>query len=316
MRTVVVTGGNAGLGYACARAMVAAGGWHVVIACRDPDRAGGAVEALQAETSSERVEAIALDLASLASVRQCAAELPSRDLPPLHALVCNAGVQLVSGTSYTPDGFETTFAVNHLGHFLLVNLLLRHLVAPARIVLVSSGTHDPAQRTGMPAPRYRDVRSLARPDGRATAERESAGAAGRRAYTTSKLCNVLCAYELARRLQAEGRNGVTVNAFDPGLMPGSGLARDYGPIQRFAWHYLLPALRLFVPNVNSTRRSGAALARLILDPALEGVSGRYFAGMQEIRSSSESYDERKAAELWDASAALVGLHPGTALAVD
>ena len=98
-----------------------------------------------------------------------------------------------------------------------------------------------------------------------------------------------------------------MNAFDPGLMPGTGLARDYGALQRFGWKFVLPVLRLLAPNVNGTRRSGRALARLVTDPQLERVTGRYFQGFRDIPSSSESRDERKAAGLWTASTELVQL---------
>jgi len=183
--------------------------------------------------------------------------------------------------------------------------LLPQISAPARIVFVSSGTHDPDQWTGMPVPQLQDAVSLAHPkeDGAAA---ESAQKVGQRRYTTSKLCNILCAYELARRLQASGQT-VTVNAFDPGLMPGSGLARDYGPVSRFVWNFVLPALRLMVKNVNSTQTSGKNLARLILDPELASVTGKYFIGSTESPSSKESYDAVKARSLWEGSARLVGL---------
>jgi NAD(P)-dependent dehydrogenase (short-subunit alcohol dehydrogenase family) len=251
-----------------------------------------------------------LDLASLASIRAFTDALAERADPPLKAIVCNAGIQVVSGLSHTEDGFETTFGVNHLGHFLLVNRLLKRLVTPARVVFVASGTHDPAQRTGMPVPVYTDARTLAHP---APGPEANPGEVGRQRYTTSKLCNVLCTYELARRLETAGLSTpdapVTVNAFDPGLMPGSGLARDYSPLQRFAWNFVLPVLRWFMPNVNTTEASGQALARLVTDPALAGVSGRYFEGRREIRSSQASYDEAVARALWDTSAELVALQP-------
>jgi hypothetical protein len=149
----------------------------------------------------------------------------------------------------------------------------------------------------MPAPVYVDAHSLAhptRPDGNATA--------GRRRYTTAKLCNVLATYEFARRVPAEV---ATFNAFDPGLMPGTGLARDYGRLQRFAWRYLLPALTV-VPglNIHTPRRSGTALSRLVLDPELAGTTGAYFSGPRETRSSADSYDRAKAADLWDTSVTL------------
>jgi NAD(P)-dependent dehydrogenase (short-subunit alcohol dehydrogenase family) len=230
-------------------------------------------------------------------------DFASRALPPIGAIVCNAAIQVISGITYNNDGYETTFAVNHLGHFLLVNLLLRHLNDRARIVVVSSGTHNPEQFTGMPKPDYRDAIAAAKP----TSGADPANA-GRRAYTTSKLCNLMFTYELSRRLKAEGHDGICVTAFDPGLMPGTGLARDYGRFQKFLWNFALPALR-FIPGVNSTNKSGIDLARLVLDPGLEGVSSKYFVGHRSVPSSKESYDEHKAAELWESSVTMVRLKP-------
>jgi NAD(P)-dependent dehydrogenase (short-subunit alcohol dehydrogenase family) len=218
-------------------------------------------------------------------------------LAPLHAIVCNAGLQVVSGTEWTEDGFEMTFGVNHLGHFALVQGLLDELAHPARIVVVSSGTHDPSKHTGMPHPDYTSAADLAQP------RAEQSAGDGRRRYTTSKLCNVLFTYELDRRL-GHGGGGVAVNAYDPGLMPGSGLARDYPPVQRLAWRYLFPALRVF-PGVRSTRISGRYLAALASDSRFDGVTGEYFAGRRPIRSSADSYDRDKALDLWETSERLL-----------
>lgn len=125
-RTVVVTGSNAGLGYECAKAIAASGReWRVVLAVRSPEKGERAALRIAEETANPGVEAMGLDLASLASVRSFAKEFARRDdLPPVRSLVCNAGLQVVSGSIHTEDGFEETFGVNHLGHFLLVNLIL------------------------------------------------------------------------------------------------------------------------------------------------------------------------------------------------
>jgi light-dependent protochlorophyllide reductase len=292
-RTVVITGANAGLGLECARDLLARDpSWHVVLAVRNPDLGAAAVAELGAP---QRCSVIRVDLASLASVRDFVAAFAAAGLPPLHALVCNAGLQTVD-TKFTDDGVEMTFGVNHLGHFALVDGLLGHLQAPARIVVVASGTHDPKKFTGMPHPNYTSAEDLAHPAAGAPAN-------GRLRYTTSKLCNMLFAYELDRRL-GQGANGITVTAFDPGLMPASGLARDYSPSMRFVWGLVGPVLRL-LPNVNSTRTSGARLAALAVDPAFEGVTGRYYEGAKEIRSSADSYDTAKAADLWQTSERLV-----------
>ncbi len=299
-RTVVITGGAGGLGLETARAIASAGGgWCVALVDREQERAGEAAARLEKETGG-RVVPVKADLASLEEVRRFVRELPELGLPPVHGVVCNAGVSHgEGGLHYTRDGFEETFAVNYLAHFVLVNELLPQLAEQARIVFVSSATHDPEQSTGAPAPRYADVATLAHPT-------ETGKEDGRRRYTTSKLCIVMAVYELARRL---GDSGITVNAFDPGLMPGTGLAGGRGALYRFMWRYLLPMLVLLPINAHTPRTSGRNLARLILDPSLDGVTGRYFEGTRERRSSQESYDEAKAAELWTGSAALAGLNP-------
>lgn len=314
MNTAIVTGANTGLGFECARALVETHDWHVIIACRSAEKGREAVKRLSAQTGDKKIKAMTLDLASLESVRNFARDYAAEARPSLRAIVCNAATQIVTGRTYTKDGFETTFAVNHLGHFLLVNLMLAQMAPPARIVVVGSGTHDPAQTTGMPPPMYRRARFLARPDEDPKPLDDPNGTAGRRAYTTSKLCNLLFAYELDRRLRAEeagGTNGrsITVNAFDPGLMPGTGLARDYGMMARFAWRFVLPVLRPFVPNVNSVARSGRSLANIVTDPRLERISGKYFQGTRDVPSSKDSYDPAMATDLWETSASMVKLTP-------
>jgi light-dependent protochlorophyllide reductase len=291
-RTAIITGASSGLGLECARALLRSDpSWHVVLAVRDRSRGADAVSELG---EPHRCTVMQMDLASLASVRGFVESVGAVSLPPLHALVCNAGVQVVSGTEWTDDGVEMTFGVNHLGHFALVQGLLDKLAHPARILVVSSGTHDPGKHTGMPNPDYTSAAELAQPRVEQSAED------GRRRYTTSKLCNLLFTYELDRRLG----EGVTVNAFDPGLMPGSGLARDYPPLQRLAWRYLLPALRV-LPGVRSTRTSGRYLAALVNDARFDGVSGQYFAGPRPIKSSADSYDHDKALDLWETSERLL-----------
>ena len=321
-RTAIITGGNSGLGYECARSLLtgSSGGqpWHVIIACRDLHRADAAVERLRNELaatgSAGQVEAMRLNLASLQSVRDFASDVAHRledlNVPPVHALICNAGVQSGNAQTLTVDGFESTFGVNHLGHFLLVNLLTPLLASPSRIAVVASGVHDPAQKTGMPAPAWNKPVALARGELGRLGASDSDAKAARRRYSTSKLANVFFTYELARRLPA----GITVSAFDPGLMPGTGLAREAAAPLRWVWNQVLPRVipmlrRLVLANVHSPAESGAALARLVTDPTAADWSGNYFEGTREIRSSLESYDASRAAELWQASIELTGFQP-------
>jgi NAD(P)-dependent dehydrogenase (short-subunit alcohol dehydrogenase family) len=293
-RTAVITGANAGLGLECARSLLASDDtWHVVLAVRDSARGAAAVAELGAP---QRCTVLPMNLASLRSVRAVSGHLRDAGLPALRAVVCNAGLQVPDGTKLTDDGVEMTFGVNHLGHFALLQGLVAQLGRPARVVVVSSGTHDPAKFTGMPDPQYTSAEELAHPPAGTSDE-------GRRRYTTSKLCNLLFAYELDRRL-GQGADGVTVTAFDPGLMPGSGLARDYAPLAKFAWRYVFPVLRV-LPNVNSTRASGNRLAALAGDPKFDGVTGTYFEGTKPIRSSVDSYDRALARDLWETSERMV-----------
>lgn len=312
-RTVVITGGNTGLGLAAAKAIVESpqgAPWHVILACRDKSRAQAAVDQLTSDAGQAgQVEAMSLDLASLASIRTFAAELTNRlsagTTPPLHAVVCNAGVN--SGTTPTPtaDGFDPTFGVNHLGHFLLINELLPTLQPPARVVVVASGVHDPAQKSGVPAPAWNDPAALAHGQlGPASATDNSLIAAQRR-YSTSKLANVYFTYALARRLPP----GITANAFDPGLMPGTGLMREAPAPFRFIANHVLPHAipllrRVYSPNVHTAQESGANLAHLVTAPELAATTGGYFEGRSQIRSSDESYNDERAEELWNASVAL------------
>jgi light-dependent protochlorophyllide reductase len=295
-RTALITGATSGLGLRAAAELSRDPAWHVVVTGRDLERT-------QASASQIGAEARSLELGSLEDVRRFADDFGDRDRPPLRALVCNAGLQFLGESAPSMDGYDATFAVNHLGHFLLVGLLLEQLATPARVVIVSSGTHDPAQRTGMPEPRYTSAAELA-VSGSGWSSGDSPAVAGRRRYTTSKLCNVLFTYELERRF---GGEGITFNAFDPGLMPGTGLARDYPAYQQLAWRFLMPALTLFMSNVNTPQRSARALVALLNDPALEAVSGRYWSGRKQVDSSADSHDPAKGADLWKASLELTGL---------
>jgi NAD(P)-dependent dehydrogenase (short-subunit alcohol dehydrogenase family) len=322
-QTVVLTGGTSGLGYVCAQTIASAHtDWHLVLASRHESLAMQAINTLKRRTGNQQIEWIPLDLASLASIRTFASAFAARSLPPLHAIICNAGLQIVSGTMYTADSFEMTFGVNCLGHFLLVNLLLRSLVTPARIVFVSSTSHDPdrpktlmTRSMGLIPPHYSDARALAWPErsSQSNGQNELPRVMGMRRYATSKLCEVFYAYELARRLQAQGystpEHPIAVNAFNPGTTPGTGLARDASPLNRLGWNVLLPLLLPLFPGMSSPEASGKALARLVLDPDLQDVTGKYFEGMQERASSQESYDPSKAAQLWGTSASLVNLQP-------
>jgi NAD(P)-dependent dehydrogenase (short-subunit alcohol dehydrogenase family) len=301
-RTVIITGGNSGLGYECAKNIARdSDDNYIVLACRNSEKTRAAVKSLIEETGNDNIAALEIDLSSLESVRNFVKAFLNSDFPSLYAVVCNAGVQIVKGTRYTEDGFEMTFGVNHLAHFLLVNMLLGAIGDKGRIVIVSSDTHDPMQKTGMPRPVYDKAEFLAYPD------RGKAVLSGTERYTTSKLCNVYCAYGLADRIKAQANKRITVNAFNPGLMPGTGLARDYNIFFRFMWNHILPVLTLFIKSVNTVQKSGRALASLVTDGEFENITGKYFDGTKQISSSELSYSKENSDDLWRTSAELIRL---------
>lgn len=292
---MLITGANRGLGLACARAVLSRGPAHLILACRDPQRGQAAAAPLRAAHPAASVEVLALDLASLASVQRAVQEIAARGLT-LDALIANAGTWRPSNRERSADGYELTFAGNHLGHAALTLGLLPRLSPRARIVFVSSALHDPSVWKGGPQVRYVRAELLAHP-GRDDLRDPSDAAAGSRAYATSKLCNVLFARELARRLRAQG-SAVTVNAFNPGLMAGTGLNRGAGLGSRLVWHVVLPLASRFIPGAHRPAQSGAALAALALDDRYAGLTGRYFGVDGEEAPSADATDPRKAADLW------------------
>jgi NAD(P)-dependent dehydrogenase (short-subunit alcohol dehydrogenase family) len=296
-RTVVITGGNAGLGYQCAKNIALSDpGYHVVLACRSLARGEQAAEELKPETNNPNLTVMELDLASLASVRAFYDAFSRSDLPPLHGVVCNAGISAagVPGAPRTIDGFETIFGVNHLGHFLLTSLLLNRMGDSGRIVFVTSDLHNP--------PAFFSVK-VSYDNAAAIAGRSP----GMRAYCTSKLCNIYCAYEMARLLAEQNDRRITVNAFNPGAMSDTGFAAPAGNVLvRGATRVVGGIMGKLIGKQSTSIASGAALARLITDPAL-ATTGAYIDRGAQAQSSPLSHDRDNARELWQASMTMTGL---------
>lgn len=253
MTSVLITGATRGLGLAAARA-AAARGARVLVAGRSPE----AVVATARELGGEPV---VVDLERLSDVRAVALALPAVD-----AVALNAGLQVVTGATHTPDGYETTFQVNHLAQLLLLDVLLARAQPPSRVVLTGSGTHDDSRRTGMPPPLEGDVAAFAH----AQDGQQAPGVAGRQRYTTSKLLNAATAAALARE-----RPDIHITCLDPGLMLGTGLSRQYSAVARRLTTALAPALAAALPFASTPTASGLALARLLLDNPAPAETGAY-----------------------------------------
>jgi NAD(P)-dependent dehydrogenase (short-subunit alcohol dehydrogenase family) len=298
-RSILVTGGTSGMGYQAALQLARQHPDLTIILSARSDPTSSA-DTINKSLGQSNVQFMPLDLSDLSKVRSFAAEWEKKQLPPIASLVMNAGLQFPGKVEYSQDGFEKTFAIAHIGHALLFFLLRPHLANTARIVIVSSGTHDPAQKSGLPDATYNSAEEMAHPTP------ETAKAEGRQRYSSSKLTNVMFTYALHRRLQAinqrHGKNW-TVTAMDPGLMPGTGLARDAGVAVNFVFTRILPKmiplLRIvYNANVHTPEESGKALAQLATGDEFKGKSGLYFEGTRAIKSNTTSYDEAKQEDLW------------------
>lgn len=295
---LLITGGTSGIGREAVRILLSRGDAEITLAARHADRVPVSFRG--------RVGVATARLERLASVRELAARLKSE--PPLDILALNAGLQCTNRQT-SDDGFELTFAVNHLSHYLLARLVAPSLAQGGRIVVTASGTHDPEERTGMPPPRHADAERLAFPD-RDPQRDPNPMKAGRRAYSTSKLCNIMMARELARRI-APSRPDISVMAYDPGFTPGTGLARRYPGPTGLIFRYVLPLTARRSQGVSTPANSGRLLSHLIADPAYQCARGQYFVmhgDRLEMRDPSVlARDAAASARLWDQSAELVGL---------
>ena len=288
-RIALITGGNSGIGFATA-SKLAAQGFHVILASRNQQTSAQAIERIHAGNPNASVESIPLDLASFASVRQCAAAFQAKGYP-LHVLINNAGGAIAGKqASFTTDGFELTFGTNHLGHFLLTNLLLDDLKrsAPARVITVSSQLHIPGYAGGKPPDfDYDNLKGEKYYDANVF-------------YRNSKLANMWFTYELQRRLTG---TGVTSNAVCPGFVPAAIADRRTSPIDRFMYKQVLARM----PFARSLEQASASYMVAATDPSLEGVGGKFIVDGKERRSSDDSYDEQKARRLWESSWVWCGL---------
>uniref|UniRef100_UPI001969BAD5 SDR family NAD(P)-dependent oxidoreductase n=1 Tax=Sandarakinorhabdus rubra TaxID=2672568 RepID=UPI001969BAD5 len=263
---IVMTGASRGIGAEALGHMQALPGTRILVGAR----AGAPVG----------VTALPLDLASLASVRRFAeAVIEALAGAGIDVLVLNAGGQRPTLSERSADGHELTFAANHLGHVLLLHLLLPHLAVGARIVITSSGTHDPAERSGVPPPRHANARWLADPESDPHRDANPI-TGGMRAYSASKLCNLMTARQLAARPDLAAR-GISVVAYDPGLTPGTGLVRhQMWVVRTLVW----PLLPLFVRRsrqMNTLADAGRHLA--LLATALRPPAGQVYASLRKGR---------------------------------
>ena len=276
-RICIVTGANRGLGLATARGLAALGA-RVILTARDKERGEAALSAIRSAVEDAAVELLPLDLSSQQSVREMAGAFADR-YDRLDVLINNAGVFTAKRT-LTAEGLELMFATNHLGPFLLTNLLLDHLkategqtsAAGARILTVTAPSTTKLD--------FEDLQSE---------KRFQAWAA----FGASKMGNLLFTYELARRLEG---TGVTANAIHPGLMR-SDLMREAPAPLRWLLHLLSAP----------PEKAADTPVYLASSPEVAGVSGKFFKNRRPVASAPYSHDRDAQRRLWEASAALTGI---------
>lgn len=279
-KNFIVTGANSGIGKVTALELARRGA-RVFMACRSVDRSQPVADEIRQQTGNQQVEIVKLDLGNLASVRACAAELLAMDVP-IHGLVNNAGITagLRGDRTLSPDGFEPTFATNHLGHYLLTRLLLDRIkqTPGARIVTVSSHSHYMA--------RTLDLERVTKLGSRL----------GLKEYEVSKLCNVLFSRELARRLAG---SGVTTYALHPGQVSTNIWRRLPGPAR---WLFTR-IMGMITPEQGAVSSLHCATA-----PEASSETGLYYdAKGKQKHPSRIAQNEDLARTLWTKSAEWTGL---------
>jgi len=281
-RICLVTGATAGLGFVTAQTLAQSGATVVAVG-RNPEKGAAIVDEIKRQAGNASVEFLQADLSSQQDIRRLAGTFRER-YPNLHVLVNNAGATYGKRLE-SVDGIEMTFALNHLGYFLLTNLLLDTLKAslPARIINVSSEVHAWRKQID-----FADLQCQQRYNENA-------------AYTQSKLANVLFTYELARRLSRDpSAQGLTVNAVNPGVVKTQ-FHRQSG-----FWSKFSKVMGNLFVGVDA-EKGAETIIYLATSPDVEKVTGKYFEKGKEISSSKYSYDEAAAYQLWQVSAKLTGL---------
>lgn len=297
-RVVIVTGASSGIGLHVARVLCAKG-HDVILGCRNQQKTERALEKIRKDNPDAKATFMQLDLADLESIRKFASNFRASG-KQLSVLINNAGVTLGMNTKdtrreYTADNFELMMGTNHLGHFLLTNLLLDDLKktasegGDARVVVITSAIHDPQTL------KKRTVHPLDLDD---LFLSKDGAYSGLQAYKNSKLANVMFVYELARQL---GGSGVKANAIDPGTVTSTDLLRHSSGPQKLFQRIVLNSLLRLKKQARTAAQAAIDIYNVAIADEFKDVSGKYIQHGQEAKSSEESLDESAQKRLWELS---------------
>jgi protochlorophyllide reductase len=312
--TVIITGASSGVGLQATRALIEKG-WHVVMACRDLIKAGKAAQALAFPEGSYTI--MHVDLGSLGSVRQFVQEFRASG-KSLEALVCNAAIYmpLIKEPLWSPEGYELTVTTNHLGHFLMCNMLLEDMKRSSypdkRMVILGTVTHNPDEIGGKipPRPDVGNFEGFAAGFKKPICMIDGKEFEPVKAYKDSKVCNVLTMRELHRRFHES--TGITFTSLYPGCVATTALFRNHYPL----FQKLFPIFQKYITGGFVTEElSGDRVAQVVADPDYK-QSGAYWSWGNRQKKDGKSFvrrvspqarDDEKAKLMWDLSEELVGL---------
>lgn len=312
--TVVITGASSGVGLYAAKAF-AERGWHVVMACRDLEKAAQAAQTVGIPQDSYTL--IHIDLGSLQSVRRFVENFRARG-KSLDALVCNAAIYmpLLKEPLRSPEGYELSVTTNHLGHFLLCNLMLEDLkkspAADKRLVILGTVTHNPDELGGKipPQPDLGELKGFAEGFKEPIAMIDGKTFEPVKAYKDSKVCNILTMRELHRRYHES--TGITFSSLYPGCVAETPLFRNHYPL----FQKLFPLFQKYITGgYVSQELAGERVAAVVADPEYK-QSGAYWSWGNRQKKNGKSFvqkvsqqarDDEKGDRMWELSAKLVGL---------
>jgi NAD(P)-dependent dehydrogenase (short-subunit alcohol dehydrogenase family) len=289
--SIIITGANGSLGLWTAKYLLEKD-YHIILACRNIEKAKQDVQKFRHFENNTNYTIKQLDLSDFTSVEQFVEDLNDAKI---YGLICNAGISYSGQIRYSKQGIEEIFCINYLGHFLLTNLLLAKYPLK-RILFISSALHDPNIKSPFAPAVFKSVKEMAYPDTTNLTEKSF-----QEFYATAKLCEILFAYELDRRLNV-GQENYYINSFNPGLMALTNFGRSSNNFSERLGRYFLHFIgRLF--GFSTTAKISGKYAAYHLTETLE--SGKYFDKDKSILSSKDSYDVQKAKILWDESNELV-----------